>query len=377
MTAKQIPDEGPIDEKIAWAANRFQAQGVDLLRDKEVGTLLKKLREAIHASHEERADAGIMERCRRCDRQEGGTCCGRGLENKYTGVILLINLLLGHSMPSRRYDPAGCFFLGKEGCRLLAREVICINYLCKSITDRVDPRKMIPLREKEGIEIGLLFQLNDLIKKKLRQDKTAQLNGLLEKTLSEVARFYDRRKVGEVGSLGFRRSTDLTKLQACLDPLTAKGILVPGESVFLDMGCADGRVNVFFGYLAKKSIGIELDEWTLEEYLSNKTLLEAELDRSHLLHPPDNIFLFQGNAMESSLYESIRKETGISFKEVDIFYTYLSMQEEFAGLIVDKARKGAVFMVYGLEKIMPKHKGLSLLTPEFPLNGALALYQKM
>ena len=377
MTDRPITNESPIEEKIAWAASCFQERGSYLLRDRAVETLLKKLREAIHASHEEMAEAGIMELCRLCDQQGGGACCGRGLENKYTGVILLINLLLGHTIPSRRYDPSGCFFLGKEGCSLLARQVICINYLCKSITDRVDPRKIIPLREKEGIELGLLFQLNELIKKKLKQDKTTKLNGVLGKTLSEVARFYDRRKVGEVGSLGFRRSTDLTKLLACLDPLTAKGVLVHGESVFLDMGCADGRVNILFSYLAKKSIGIELDEWTLEEYLPNKTMLEAELERNHLLLPPDNILLFQGNAMERSLYESVRKEAGIAFEEVDIFYTYLSMQEEFAGLIADKARKGAVFMVYGLEKIMPKHKGLNLLTPETPLKGALALYQKI
>jgi hypothetical protein len=155
-----------------------------------------------------------------------------------------------------------------------------------------------------------------------------------------------------------------------------KRILIPGKSVFLDMGCADGRVNVLFSYLAKKSIGIELDEWTLEEYITSKTRLEAELERNNLLLPPDNIFLFQGNAMESALYESIHKEAGVNFQEVDIFYTYLSMQEEFAGLITDRAKQGAVFIVYGLDKIMPKYGGLTLLTPQEPLKGALGLYQK-
>jgi hypothetical protein len=377
MTLKQIPDESPIEEKIAWAENCHRERGVDLLRDEAVDALLKKLREAVYDSRREMVHVGITGLCRLCDQQGGGSCCGRGLENRYTGIILLINLLLGYSIPSRRFDPSGCFFLGKEGCGLLARQVICINYLCKKITDRVGPQKIIPLREKEGIELGLLFQLNELIKKKLRQDKTTNLNGVSGKILSAVARFYDGRKVGDVGSLGFRRSTDLAKLLACLDPLVENGVFVPGESVFLDMGCADGRVNVFFSYLAKKSIGIELDEWTLEEYLPNKTLLEAELERNHLLLPPDNIFLFHGNAIESLLYESIRKEAGIEFEEVDIFYTYLSMQEEFAGLIAERARQGAVFMVYGLEKIIPRHQGLELLTPEIPLHGTLALYQKV
>jgi hypothetical protein len=53
------------------------------------------------------------------------------------------------------------------------------------------------------------------------------------------------------------------------------------------------------------------------------------------------------------------------------------MQEEFAELIVRKAKVGAVFMVYGLEKIIPRFTGLRLLTPEKSLEGIVALYQKM
>jgi hypothetical protein len=111
------------------------------------------------------AHAGIMEFCKLCAQKDGGSCCGIGLENRYTGTLLLINLLLGHSIPTRRSDPSDCFFLGKAGCGLLARQVICINYLCKKITDQIDPQNMAPLREKEGIELGLFFHLNERIKK--------------------------------------------------------------------------------------------------------------------------------------------------------------------------------------------------------------------
>ena len=84
------------------------------------------------------------------------------------------------------------------------------------------------------------------------------LDDRLRQTLREVARFYDRRKVGDVGSLGFRRSTDLSKMVSCLAPLIQREILFPGQSLFLDMGCADGRVNVLLSYLLKKSVGVEL-----------------------------------------------------------------------------------------------------------------------
>jgi hypothetical protein len=51
--------------------------------------------------------------------------------------------------------------------------------------------------------------------------------------------------------------------------------------------------------------------------------------------------------------------------------------EEFAELIARKAESGALFMVYGLEKIVPRFTGFRLLTPERPLEGIIALYQKV
>jgi hypothetical protein len=45
----------------------------------------------------------------------------------------------------------------------------------------------------------------DVCMEKVLDDRT-------RKALLKVARFYDRRKVGDVGALGFRRSTDLQRL---------------------------------------------------------------------------------------------------------------------------------------------------------------------
>jgi hypothetical protein len=197
----------------------------------------------------------------------------------------------------------------------------------------------------------------------------------IEKTLFEVARFYDSRKVGDVGFLGFRRSTDLCKLADCLLTMVEQRLLVPEKTLFLDMGCADGRVNVLLSYLVQLSIGIELDEWTLEEYGPLRSDLEAQLKRSMLLLPPDNIHLFHGDTMDGSLHDLVHRRTAVRFEDYDLFYTYLTMQEEFAALISQGAKRGAVFMVYGLEKILPRFDGLRLLT-DAPLQGILALYQK-
>lgn len=108
---------------------------------------------------------GIPEICRKCEKDEGGSCCGAGLEDKYDRWLLLVNLLLGIKLPKNRYDTKSCFFLGEGGCLLKARHVICVNYLCKKITDQIDPHKISVLREKEGIELYALFILNERLKK--------------------------------------------------------------------------------------------------------------------------------------------------------------------------------------------------------------------
>jgi SAM-dependent methyltransferase len=198
-----------------------------------------------------------------------------------------------------------------------------------------------------------------------------------EETLLQVAEFYDRRKVGDVGSLGFRRSSDLSKVISCLKMMIAQGLLVPGISRFLDLGCADGRVNVLLSYLAKTSVGIELDEWTLDDYEPLRQKLDALLTEQGLRLPEDNIFLYHGDSMDDLLHERIHHETATRFNQFDVFYTYLTMMEEFAELIVRKAKPGALFMVYGLEKIIPRLEGLRLLTPERSLEGIIALYRKL
>jgi hypothetical protein len=201
-------------------------------------------------------------------------------------------------------------------------------------------------------------------------------NENMKETLQGVARFYDQRKVGDVGSQGFRRSSDLSKLISCINTMIERKILVQNQSVFLDMGCADGRVNVLLSYLAKVSVGVEIDDWTWDEYQPLRRDLEDFLKALDLLLPPDNIYLYHGDSTDPHLRKTIKKESGVGFEDVDLFYTYLVMYEEFSELIVTEAKEGAVFMVYGMEKILPRLDGMQLISPE-PLEGILALYQKI
>ena len=172
MTIKASPLAGPIEDKIVWAENCYRKAGGRLLEDEGIADLLKNLKAAARASHSEMIMAGMVNECRDCEQKEGGSCCGEGLENKYSGTLLLINLLLEKKLPRKRYDLSSCYFLGRKGCLLLARHVICVNYICDKITDRIEPEKIVTIREKEGVELETLFLLNERIRKILNTRNT-------------------------------------------------------------------------------------------------------------------------------------------------------------------------------------------------------------
>lgn len=171
MTYVDIPVDRPIEEKISWAHNCLDRCKDTLLNDKKTASLLKRFREASAEGLKEMVEIGLVEECRRCEEEEGGACCGAGIENRYSGTLLLINLLLGVELPDSAPDPKSCFFLGPGGCSLRARHVICVNYICRKITDSIPEQMINDLREMEGEALDMLFILNEQIKSVLREIK--------------------------------------------------------------------------------------------------------------------------------------------------------------------------------------------------------------
>jgi hypothetical protein len=196
-------------------------------------------------------------------------------------------------------------------------------------------------------------------------------------SLKKTAEFFDSRQVGDVGPLGFRRSTKLITLLACAERLIKENIIIPDLSSFLDLGCADGRVNLFFSLLMRLSVGVELDEWTLDEYDPLRKELLGTLKVAGMRPPNENVYLFHGDATDEAVHGQIVQETGLDLSDFDFFYTYLIMHEEFAHMLAEKAKKGAIYMVYGLHKIMPRYPGFRLMKEFSPMEGVLALYEKV
>ena len=198
----------------------------------------------------------------------------------------------------------------------------------------------------------------------------------LEQTVACIADYYNGCKVGYVGHEGYRKSTDLVKFARCIDELVSIGYIEPQHTTFLDLGCADGRVNILMSYFVKRSVGIEIDPEILAEFNPRKKELIQRLQSENLLQPPDNISLFNGNSLEVTTYEHIENTTNIRFEEIDLFYTYITLHDLFAAKIADEAKAKALYLVYGFSKILPRYKGLELLIPDVASQGIVALYGK-
>ena len=110
-----------------------------------------------------------MAACKRCDEEEGGSCCGAGIENRYPPPLLLINLLLGQALPAERCFANSCFFLGTDGCMLMARDVLCINYLCTGFQKSLAHEDLVRLQTVTGEEMETVFRVHEAVKQFLTE----------------------------------------------------------------------------------------------------------------------------------------------------------------------------------------------------------------
>jgi hypothetical protein len=134
--------------------------------------LLDRLDENIKASNKVMMELGIIKVCTRCDEEEGGSCCGRGMENKFHPVLLIINLLLGVELPKKHNRLDSCYFLSEKGCTLKARLVLCVDFLCPGIMHTLTHNQIIVLQNIYGDELVTCF----LIENKIKQLLSSALN---------------------------------------------------------------------------------------------------------------------------------------------------------------------------------------------------------
>lgn len=153
-----------IEEKIEEARALFKAWEEGFRRDSRICDLLGRLEQRIRASAEAMRATGVVEACKRCEEQEGGSCCGVGIENRYDRILLLINLLLGVALPDQHTYLDSCYFLQADGCCLAARHVLCVNYLCAKLKRALSQDDLIALQTLVGEELDTGFALYETVK---------------------------------------------------------------------------------------------------------------------------------------------------------------------------------------------------------------------
>jgi hypothetical protein len=165
----------PIQEKIRMAYDLFARWGKRLRKDRRIETLLEQLEQDLEFSRRTMVDLDVVTACMHCDEEEGESCCaqGRGFEEKFDPYLLLMNLLLGVSLPERPARPPGCHFLTGTGCCLKVRLFLCVDFLCPAILSRLSHKALIRLQTVSGNELTAAFRAYDAIKRAIRENGSA------------------------------------------------------------------------------------------------------------------------------------------------------------------------------------------------------------
>ena len=169
MNVRSGACSGPSDirRRIAAAQGLLPEVRSALGEDAGLRELLETVRERAEASRAALFSSGVAAECRRCEEEEGGSCCGAGIEDRYSVVILVINLLLGGRLPEERRFETSCHFLGETGCALFVRDTLCVNYLCGAVQKKLAHGDLITLQTIAGEEMDAAFRLHERIGKLL------------------------------------------------------------------------------------------------------------------------------------------------------------------------------------------------------------------
>ena len=142
-----------IESTIRRAKTLFSTYGNEILAESHLQKLLSDYRKAIRDSQQLMIDSGVVDLCSRCAAKERGSCCGKWVEDWYDEWLLFINLLMGADIEFPHEDAESCPFVGSRGCRLIARNSFCVNFLCPAIGQSLGTKATDKLLAVSGTEL--------------------------------------------------------------------------------------------------------------------------------------------------------------------------------------------------------------------------------
>jgi hypothetical protein len=154
-----------IEQEIKEARALYSMFGDSLKRQSEFAEGIQKYGAAISGTYAQMARRGITDACSTCSSKQAGSCCFQGAEEWYDHVTLLINLLMGVEIPGTREVRGGCLFVGSKGCKLLARNAFCVNYLCPNLAASMGEAEKTMLLSVSGKELLYGWDLEKLLRR--------------------------------------------------------------------------------------------------------------------------------------------------------------------------------------------------------------------
>jgi len=162
-----MPRQGVRD--MSAARRLFRQSASALVHEGPLAELLKRYRQAIAQTAKIMHYLGVAAACEHCALKGGGSCCFPGVENKYDNVLLLINYLLGYPPPEAVEIKEKCLFLGKQGCKLLARHYYCQRFLCDDLKAELGEEGVQHLNETVALELAVGWEVEQALRQWLKK----------------------------------------------------------------------------------------------------------------------------------------------------------------------------------------------------------------
>lgn len=156
--------EALFQEGLTATLSLFKRIKPKLERDEDFRVLLAEFMKGLEESERAYRETGAYLVCRECARLSRHTCCGHDMELEVSRELLLVNLFLKANLPQKRSFPEACFFLGPQGCTLLARPILCRNFFCPWFKERLPIEKLKYIQISQEKEIISLFKLTNHLK---------------------------------------------------------------------------------------------------------------------------------------------------------------------------------------------------------------------
>ncbi len=167
-----LPGEGIVMSRSDWVRVRggtggllqrarelYAQRGEPFRRHPRLPALLGDYRRAIAQTGALSARLGLPAMCTSCAARKE-VCCFRGVERRYDENLLLLNLLLGVSLPGERRQEDACWFCGPRGCLLVAKHSFCLNFYCQALKETLGGEGLARLRRQVGLELMAQWELD-------------------------------------------------------------------------------------------------------------------------------------------------------------------------------------------------------------------------